>query len=68
MLKIAAENRRPIRVVRGYKGRAPYAPEEGYRYDGLYVIEQYTRKRGKSGFLICQFKMKRLADQPPLKY
>ena len=24
----------PVRVIRGYKLDSPYAPEEGYRYDG----------------------------------
>ena len=28
------ETRTPVRVIRGYKLRRPYAPEEGYRYDG----------------------------------
>lgn len=28
------ENGKPVRVIRGYKSRSPYAPEEGYRYDG----------------------------------
>ena len=28
------ENRRPVRVIRGYKLPSRFAPEEGYRYDG----------------------------------
>lgn len=28
------ETRTPVRVIRGYKLKSPYAPEEGYRYDG----------------------------------
>lgn len=28
------ENGKPVRVIRGYKLKSSYAPEEGYRYDG----------------------------------
>lgn len=28
------DNNKPVRVIRGYKSKSPYAPEEGYRYDG----------------------------------
>jgi len=31
----SVENKKPVRVIRGYKLRSPFAPEEGYRYDGL---------------------------------
>ena len=30
----SVETRKPVRVVRGYKLNSPYAPAEGYRYDG----------------------------------
>lgn len=28
------ENGKPVRVIRGYKSKSPFAPEDGYRYDG----------------------------------
>jgi len=28
------ETRDPVRVIRGYKLKSPFAPEYGYRYDG----------------------------------
>lgn len=31
------ENKKPVRVIRGYKLPGRYAPEEGYRYDGTYL-------------------------------
>jgi putative restriction endonuclease len=31
----------PIRVIRGPKLRSPFAPQAGYRYDGLYFIERW---------------------------
>lgn len=29
------ENGKPVRVIRGYKLKSDFAPEEGYRYDGM---------------------------------
>jgi len=33
-LSINVETGNPVRVIRGYKLTSPFAPEEGYRYDG----------------------------------
>ncbi len=46
-----------IRLIRGATLRNEFAPEKGYRYEGLYRIESVGRVRGKSGFRICQFKL-----------
>ncbi|KAJ7838373.1 PUA-like domain-containing protein [Mycena olivaceomarginata] len=35
-LKASSEKKKPVRVIRGFKLDSPYAPYEGYRYDGLY--------------------------------
>lgn len=35
-LSISVESKQPVRVIRGYKLDSPFAPEEGYRYDGMY--------------------------------
>ena len=32
------ETKKPVRVIRGYKLDSKYAPQEGYRYDGLYTV------------------------------
>lgn len=39
-LKASADTKNPVRVVRGYKLPSEYAPKEGYRYDGLYLVEK----------------------------
>lgn len=39
-VQASAETKNPVRVIRGYKLKSPYAPAEGYRYDGLYVVER----------------------------
>ena len=40
VLQRSSETRKPVRVIRGYKLHSPYAPAEGYRYDGLYTVEK----------------------------
>lgn len=64
----SVETKNPIRVIRGYKLHSKYAPLDGYRYDGLYTVEQATREVGLNpgGHLVCKFVFKRLPGQPPL--
>ncbi|KAJ7225482.1 PUA-like domain-containing protein [Mycena pura] len=65
-LKISSDTKKPIRVIRGYKLDSPYAPYEGYRYDGLYRVEKAWQEKGMDGFLVCKFAFKRLPGQQPL--
>ncbi|KAF9270246.1 hypothetical protein L218DRAFT_23267 [Marasmius fiardii PR-910] len=67
-LKISSETRKPVRVIRGYKLHSPYAPYEGYRYDGLYIVEKAWMEKGLNpkGLKVCKFAFKRLPGQPPL--
>ncbi|KAJ6610025.1 PUA-like domain-containing protein [Mycena sp. CBHHK59/15] len=68
MLKVSSETRKPVRVIRGFKLKSPYAPYEGYRYDGLYIVEKAWMEKGLNdkGYLVCKFAFKRLPGQPPL--
>ncbi|XP_071491866.1 uncharacterized protein [Diadema antillarum] len=61
------ETRNPVRVIRGYKSDSPYAPEYGYRYDGLYTVEKFWFTTGLSGYGVYKFAFKRCPDQgtPP---
>ncbi len=54
----------PVRVLRGYQSDSPYAPEAGYRYDGLYRVTRYGSKLGIDGFLIWQFRLEAYEDTP----
>lgn len=65
-LQKSAQTGRPIRVVRGFKGKKPYAPPEGYVYSGLYRVQESWFERGLSGFMMCKFRLTRLAGQPDL--
>ncbi|KAL1949930.1 hypothetical protein VTO73DRAFT_8811 [Trametes versicolor] len=60
------ERGKPVRVVRGFEAGSKYAPWEGYRYDGLYTVEQAEMKTGRSGFKVCVFELHRLPGQPPV--
>ncbi|GAB1600400.1 E3 ubiquitin-protein ligase UHRF1-like [Argonauta hians] len=52
---------RAVRVVRSSKGRkhSKYAPLEGNRYDGTYKVVKYWPAKGKSGFLVWRFLLRR---------
>ena len=47
----------PVRVIRGAGFRSPYAPDSGYRYDGLYTVNDYWRGVGRAGFFIWRFRL-----------
>lgn len=49
----------PVRVVRGAGGGVFAAPLEGYRYDGLYRVEDYWEEAGASGFRVWRFRLVR---------
>jgi len=55
---------KPIRVVRNWKGKkhSEYAPEEGNRYDGIYKVVRYWPSKGKSGFVVWRYELRR--DDP----
>ena len=47
----------PVRLIRGAGHASPYAPEIGYRYDGLHVVEEYWQAIGKSGFYVWRYRL-----------
>lgn len=49
------ENGRPVRVIRGYKSKSPFAPDEGYRYDGK-DLEKETHLKWP-GMIIAEVKL-----------
>jgi putative restriction endonuclease len=54
----------PVRVIRGATHRSPYSPAVGYRYDGLYIVDDYWRERGRSGFIIWRYRLIKVAASP----
>ncbi|GFR27408.1 e3 ubiquitin-protein ligase UHRF1 [Trichonephila clavata] len=55
---------KPVRVIRNCKGRkhSKYCPEEGNRYDGIYKVVKYWLQKGKSGYLVWRYLLRR--DDP----
>lgn len=61
-MRVNKQRRLPVRVVRGYKLRSPYAPAHGYRYDGLYLVEECWQEPSIHGPLVCRFKLIELTE------
>ncbi|WWC92266.1 uncharacterized protein L201_007220 [Kwoniella dendrophila CBS 6074] len=66
-LKKSSETRKPVRVIRGFKLTSVYSPVEGYRYDGLYIVEKAWMAKGLTkGLMVCRYAFKRIEGQPDL--
>jgi len=56
--------RKPVRVVRGHK--TVHGPQNGYRYDGLYTVDDAGYEDGKHDYKVCRFTFRRMEGQDPL--
>jgi putative restriction endonuclease len=61
-LAISCDDGLPVRVVRGSGGDPEHSPATGYRYDGVFFVDDYWQETGRSGFQIWRFRL--IADQP----
>ncbi|WP_197319170.1 YDG/SRA domain-containing protein [Saccharomonospora sp. NB11] len=61
-LRTSQLERTPVRVIRGAhkKNGSSHAPASGYRYDGLYLVEDSWREAGRRGFQVCRFRLVKL--------
>lgn len=57
----------PVRVVRGADRNNPFAPNVGYRYDGLYLVTQSWSETGRDGYLVVRYRLERIDEQQPLE-
>lgn len=48
---------KPVRVLRGPHRESPHAPHTGYRYDGLFRVDDAWLARGRSGFAVCRYRL-----------
>jgi putative restriction endonuclease len=62
-LAYSSLNGLPVRVIRGEGHDSPRSPTKGYRYDGLYLVDDYWQDRGRAGFLVWRYRLIRLRDQ-----
>jgi len=61
-LAISYDKQLPIRVSRGPLRGSPYAPQSGYRYDGLYRVKHWWEDVGRRGFRIYRFELVQWGD------
>lgn len=59
-LAINSKNGLPVRVIRGFHIGNVYGPKEGYRYDGLFRVEEYWKEKGRSGFNIWRYRLRKI--------
>jgi putative restriction endonuclease len=64
-LCVSSDRGLPVRVVRGHRLESAFAPETGFRYDGLYSVVRRWRETGRSGFQMCRFRMEKISGEPP---
>ena len=61
-LRVSESEGLPVRVARGAGGEPAFSPASGYRYDGLFFVEQSWRAPGKAGFQVCRFRLRSLEE------
>src|SRR5215211_4982406 len=54
----------PVRVIRGASLDSIYAPHNGYRFDGLYLVDDYWQEKGKSGFRVWRYRLIKFPSVP----
>jgi putative restriction endonuclease len=53
----------PVRVIRGSELQSAFAPSTGYRYDGLFYVEDHWHERPpEHGFLRYRYRLVRASD------
>jgi putative restriction endonuclease len=52
----------PVRVIRGSELESQYAPDEGYRYDGLYYVDDFWSAVGDSGYTAWRYRLVKESD------
>lgn len=65
-LAISMQQGLPVRVIRGWTHRSPFAPQAGYRYEGLYTVERFWHEKGSAGFKVWRFSLVRFLEPSAL--
>lgn len=50
----------PVRVIRGAHPHSTHGPRTGYRYDGLFRVEDCWHEIGRSGYRIWRFRLRKI--------
>ena len=66
-LALSKDNGFPVRVIRGMNYQSKFSPLKGYRYDGLFLVEEYWHE-DRNGFVVFRFKLVKIpqAQLPPV--
>uniref|UniRef100_UPI00321657BB YDG/SRA domain-containing protein n=1 Tax=uncultured Draconibacterium sp. TaxID=1573823 RepID=UPI00321657BB len=56
-LVISEQKQLPVRVLRSSKHKSAFSPTSGYKYGGLYKVVDHWEEQGRSGFMVCRFKL-----------
>lgn len=58
----------PVRVIRGTGHKSIYSPKSGYRYDGLYSIDEAFTEQSKDGPWIWRFELRKIKSDEVLTW
>ncbi|WP_407493823.1 YDG/SRA domain-containing protein [Pseudooceanicola sp. MF1-13] len=53
----------PVRVIREAGHESEHSPQTGYRFDGLFRVDEYWRSTGLDGFKVCRFRLVMLQNR-----
>ncbi len=59
-LVVSKRRQLPVRVIRGPHEKSNFASKKGYKYGGLYKVIDSWDKIGKSKFIVCLFKLRKI--------
>ena len=63
-LILSMNNKLPVRVIRSSNHKSLLSPKSGYKYDGIYYVEDYQLTKGKDGYKILRFVLRKGHSQP----
>ena len=46
-----------VRVIRGHKHKSVRSPSKGYRYAGLYYVQDFWHEKGLAGYTVYKYKL-----------
>lgn len=61
-LVVSCKNRLPVRVSRGAKHKSLWSPPSGYAYGGLYRVVRWWEQKGKSGYKVFRFELRKIGS------
>ena len=54
----------PVRVIRSSKHNSTFSPKSGYKYDGIYYVEDFQQTTGIDGYKIVRFVLRKVQSEP----